>query len=237
MEGLLIRDVVFFALIKNNFFSSFFCVQYPFTASQTKSKPFYNEDGTLLGDVQMMSQQCPFRYAAFDALNTYILEFPYGDGDRLAMLLILPVRNASLESVFNGLRTVAVERIYAQLYKYDEFGDSIIKLPRFNIDTGLHLQTFLRQMGIVDVFDAGRAQLPKMSKQPMYISNVYQRAILQVDEVGTIAAAATYANAIDLSYPMEFIFNRPFGFMITDRLTHSILFAGHVRDPTEPSSS
>lgn len=183
----------------------------------------------------MMTQQCPFRYAAFDTINTYILELPYGDGDRLAMLLIYPVRNASLESVFNGLRTLSIEKIYAQLYKYEEFGDSIINLPRFNIDTGLHLQTFLRQIGIVDVFDAGRAQLPKMSKQPMYISNVYHRAILQVDEVGTIAAAATYANAIDLSYPMEFTLNRPFGFMITDRLTHSILFAGHVRDPTATS--
>lgn len=181
----------------------------------------------------MMTQQFPFRYAAFDKMNTYILELPYGDGERLGMLLIYPVRNASLETIFNSLRDVTVEQIYAQLYKYEEFGDSIITLPRFNIDTGLHLQTFLRQMGIVDVFDAGRAKLPKMSKQPMYISNVFHRAILQVDEVGTIAAASTYANAIDLSYPMEFTLDHPFGFMITDRLTHSILFAGQVRDPTE----
>lgn len=233
MEGLYFVGVFcayFFEIFQSTFI---FIFQFPFNASLTTTRPFYNEDGTLLGNVPMMTQQCPFRYAAFDTLNTYILELPYGDGDRLGMLLIYPVRNASLESIFNSLGSLTVEKIYAQLYKYDEFGDSIITLPRFNIDTGLHLQTFLRQMGIVDVFDAGRSQLSKMSKQPMYISNVYHRAILQVDEVGTIAAAATYANAIDLSYPMEFTLNRPFGFMITDRLTQSILFAGHVRDPTE----
>lgn len=161
--------------------------QFPFNVTQTTTKPFHNENGEVIAHVPMMTQQCPFRYAALDKLNTYILELPYGDGDRLGLLLINPVRNASLESIFNGLRDVSVEHIYTQLYKYDEFGDSIITLPRFSIDTGLHLQTFLRQMGIVDVFDAGRAKLPRMSKQPMYISNVFHRAILQVDEVGTIA--------------------------------------------------
>lgn len=197
----------------------------------TITEPFYRDNGELLGNVPMMTQQSPFRYAAFDKLNTYIIELPYDDGERLAMLLIYPIRNGTLESIAEGLSNVTIEKIYAELYKYDEHGDSILKLPRLNIDTGVHLQQFLRQLTIFDVFDASRARLPKMSKQPTYISNVYHRAILHVDEVGTIAAAASYANAIDLSYPMEFIFNRPFGFLITDRITHSILFAGMVRDP------
>lgn len=205
--------------------------QYPFNVSQTKMEPFYREDGAKLSDVPMMQQQSPFRYALVDQLSSYIIELPYGEDEHLAMLLIHPVRNATLESIFNGLRVHDIGEIYAQLYKYDDFGDSILSLPRFNIETGIDLQTFLRQMGIVDVFDAGRAQLPKMSKQPMYISNVYHRALLQVDEVGTVAAAATYANAIDLSYPMEFNLNHPFAFMITDRFTHTILFAGQVRNP------
>lgn len=197
----------------------------------TKTQPFYREDGGLLGNVPMMTQQSPFRYAAIEKLNTFIIEMPYGDDERLAMLLIHPVRNGTLATIFNGLRDLNVKDIYAQLYKYDEFGDSVVSLPRFDIDTSMHLQAFLRQLGIFDVFDAGRAQLPKMSKQPMYISNVQHRAVLKVDESGTIAAASTFGNVIDLSFPMEFILNRPFGFLVTDRITHSILFAGQVRDP------
>lgn len=183
MEGLYARLISksYFKLNRAHFF------QFPFNATQTTTQPFHDENGAVVAHVPMMTQQFPFRYAALDKLSTYILELPYGDGDRLGLLLIHPVRNASLESVFSGLRDVSVEHIYSQLYKYEEFGDSIITLPRFSIDTGLHLQTFLRQMGIVDVFDAGRAKLPRMSKQPIYISNVFHRAILQVDEVGTIA--------------------------------------------------
>lgn len=185
----------------------------------------------------MMTQQSPFKYAIMESLSASFVELPYGDGERLAMLLIYPLHNVSLASVFKGLRSSNITKIHQEVYRYEDVGDIILSVPKFKLDGDVELRPILRQMGIYDIFEPRRAQLSRMSQRPTYISQVFQRVIIEVDEVGTVAAASSYANAVDFSYPMEFIFNRPFGFMITDRLTHTLLFAGQIRDPLSVSTN
>ncbi|MGP5408470.1 serpin family protein, partial [Psychrobacter celer] len=59
---------------------------------------------------------------------------------------------------------------------------------------------------------------------------VIHKAVVEVDEKGTVAAAAT-AIVIDVtsaSYNAEFEANHPFIFMIKDNKTDAILFLGQV---------
>ena len=69
----------------------------------------------------------------------------------------------------------------------------------------------------------------------LFVSQVVQKAFVEVNEEGTEAAAATACSMTDCAMPMnpEFTANRPFMFLIRDNLTGIILFSGHVTDPSK----
>lgn len=185
----------------------------------------------------MMTQQNNFQYAHDETLNATIVELPYGNEARFTMLLIYP--HSTLAEIFNRLQQIDIAKIHLELHRddIDEFGDSAdaiqttITLPKFTIDSELELRPILQHLGIIDVFDGTKANLPKMSQQVSHISNVIHKAGIRVDELGSVAAASTSTFIAFSSLPQHFIFDRPFAFLITDRITHTLLFAGQVRQP------
>ena len=64
----------------------------------------------------------------------------------------------------------------------------------------------------------------------MGVEHVEHEVFVKVDEEGTEAAAATGA-AVPLSHGPSVSDQRPFLFVIRDRLTGAILFLGRVTDP------
>ena len=64
--------------------------------------------------------------------------------------------------------------------------------------------------------------------------SVLQKAFIEVNEEGTEAAAATVAQFVPLSasFPVPFVCDRPFLFLIRDNESRLTLFTGHVTDPT-----
>lgn len=204
--------------------------------SNTRLQPFFRESGDYIAHVPMMSQRSAFPFAVINSLDASILELPYGEQDRLSMLLIYPRRNTTLTNVFQKLHSFDIARIHHEIHKFDhseDFEESEVEvyLPKFNIDSDLELRTVLEHLGIMDVFDPAKANLSKMSSQQIYVSRVFHKAVIQVDEVGTEAAAIAGGTLSFKQSPVEFIFDRPFGFLITDRTTHTLLFAGQVRHP------
>lgn len=95
----------------------------------------------------------------------------------------------------------------------------------------MELRTVLEHLGITDAFDPAKANLSKMSKQTTFVSRVFHKAVIEVNEAGTIAAAVSTGSVSFKQTPVEFVFNRPFAFFITDRTTNTLLFAGQVRHP------
>lgn len=183
----------------------------------------------------MMTQLNNFAYATFDTLNASFIELPYGEDARFCMILIYP--HTTLTEVFKALPQFDIANIHNEIHieDVDQFGDAsfqtTVTLPRFNIDSDLELRTVLEHLGIVDIFDGAKASLSKMSTQPSHVSRVFQKAIIEVAEDGTTAVAASSSFTTFSTLPQEFVFNRPFGFLITDRITHTLLFAGQVRHP------
>ena len=72
----------------------------------------------------------------------------------------------------------------------------------------------------------------------LFVSQVVQKAFIEVNEEGTEAAAATFVGFMETSAagspppPPRFTCDRPFMFLIRDNLTGMILFSGQVTDPT-----
>ena len=97
----------------------------------------------------------------------------------------------------------------------------------------------VQAMGVVRAFDAENAQFGKMAPTPppLYISNAFHKAFIEVDEKGTEAAAATAVvmaegTGMPIAPPVTFHVDHPFLFLLRDKLSGAVLFMGRVEDPT-----
>jgi serpin B len=130
--------------------------------------------------------------------------------------------------------------------RLDDSTEVRLSLPPFEFEQGVDLIPLLRAMGVVDAFDATRADLTGMTEytrpatgpaaQPLFLDLVLHRAFIHVDEEGTEAAAATYVGSRPTAgmptEPIEVRIDRPFLFAIRDTVTGTLLFLGRVLDPS-----
>jgi serpin B len=70
----------------------------------------------------------------------------------------------------------------------------------------------------------------EVAEVAIFIDEVSHRAVIEVSEEGTEAAAATAVFMLS-SGPRAFHVNRPFLFYIVDDATGAILFQGRIVDP------
>lgn len=106
-------------------------------------------------------------------------------------------------------------------------------LPKFSITSSYDsLKSNLEALGIHKVFSA-TAELGKINdKAPLYLSKVLQKAIIEVDEKGTKAAAVTAGIvAVRASLPALLQVNHPFVFALYDQKSKNVIFMGQVVNP------
>ncbi|XP_017864228.1 PREDICTED: serine protease inhibitor-like [Drosophila arizonae] len=209
--------------------------KYPFNVSATRPEPFYNEQGQVVGQVSMMSQEGNFAYVTnVEGLDGYVLELPYGEQNRLSMIVVLPKRGFKLNDVTKNLMDLGLSPILRRLENFarnaDEDNVVEVLLPKFTTTTDFNLRQLLQEMGIQDLFDQSRSNLSRMADGLFAKLCVHATKII-VDEKGTTAAAVTSAVLSNKSSPPKFYLNRPFLYMIVDKSTNLLLFAGQVRNP------
>jgi serpin B len=115
--------------------------------------------------------------------------------------------------------------------------DLDLKLPRFSLDFEASLADDLKKMGMEIAFHYPGADFGPMGSKEFYISDVIHKTRLEVDEKGTVAAAATAVtmrSGAVMRQPREtktLVFDRPFVVLIGDRQTGAVLFAGVIENP------
>jgi serpin B len=126
---------------------------------------------------------------------------------------------------------------------YDE-RPGTLKLPRFSIASDvMDLVDALEALG-VPLFD-GAALTGLLEAQAVGLSSAVQKAVIEVDEKGTTAAAVTVmtmdaASAFDEEErkpPFEMICDKPFVFVLYGRTIDGgsqVLFTGLVNRPVSP---
>ena len=110
-----------------------------------------------------------------------------------------------------------------------------LEIPKFKIESTIDLVPILNDLGMTDMFNA--ANFSGISKnERLFVSKAIQKAFIEVDEVGTTAAAATAVVLKQrggfLPRPEEFIADHPFLFFLRDLQTGLVLFQGRMVDPT-----
>jgi len=210
----------------------------PFERESTNDRPFTLADGAT-ANVPTMHQVSYFKYAQPAGAGVQLLEMPYR-GNELAMAFVLPTDRAGLPALEARLDAATLEGWLGGMTATRV----IVALPKFTIDPPepLALATTLSAMGMPTAFDRVAADFtgianPPTPDQRLYISHVFHKAFVKVDEEGTEAAAATAvvmaeAGAAPPSEPPpEFRADHPFLFFLRDLRSGAILFAGRVEDP------
>jgi len=197
-----------------------------FHEESTRKAVFHGTSGDV--DVEMMMQRARFGY--FENEDLQALEMPYVGG-RLSMLVLLPREGllGGLERVEGGLTVELIDSWLAGMR--DE--QVAVHFPKFEITWGTtDLATDLIALGMGNAFR--NADFSGMTgSRDLFISSVFHKAFVAVDEEGSEAAAATATVMKRTSVPSgpEFRADRPFMFMIRDDETGAILFMGRVVMP------
>ncbi len=195
-----------------------------FAETDTREELFHS--GSAPVKVPMMKQNGEFLYA--DAASFQALEMPY-IGERVAMLLLLPRERDGISDLEQKLDETLLKQCIDNLKKTQVD----VSIPRFTAQQNAGLKEVLSEMGMGIAFSA-RADFSGITGEPeLFISDVIHSALVEVNEEGTEAAAATAVVMVKTAARRQPVFraDHPFIYIIRDRQTGAILFMGRLVRP------
>jgi serine protease inhibitor len=160
------------------------------------------------------------------------VDLPYGNG-AFSMTVVLPAENTSIETFANSLTPALWNEIVSGLRK----ASFDLGLPKLTLKWERTLNDDLKALGMVEAFRTTGADFTRMAAAPagnnLFVSFVKQKTFVAIDEEGTEAAAATAVGIGVTSLPPQMRVDRPYIFVLRERLSGTILFMGKiVRMPT-----
>ncbi|KAL4232229.1 hypothetical protein ACF0H5_009803 [Mactra antiquata] len=201
---------------------------------EATSKMMFSPLKSAAKSVDMMRAKVKkVKYGENQALSCKVLEMPYV-GEELSMIVILPNNNDGLPALEKKLTLNLLQRIVKDIHP----ATVDILLPKFKLESSLELKAALSALGMPDLFDEVKADLSAMGKE-LFVSKIFHKAFVDVNEEGTEAAAATAAVMQKRSLPIVLSFkaDHPFMFMIWDHRFKIPLFIGRLVDPPSGDAS
>lgn len=209
-----------------------------FDAEDTKNEDFHLQNGQTVS-VPFLTSSKEQYLRKFDTLT--VLKLPYARGNdqrSFSMYIVLPHEKAGLAEVEKNLDAKSLDKHLRWTSREVAVGKFL--LPKFKISTALEVPESLVKMGLQAPFSK-KADFSDMVEGPdsnlLYISDVFHKAFIEVNEEGTEAAAAGGAVMALRSMaipepPVDFVADHPFLFILKEDVTGMILFVGHVTNPS-----
>jgi serpin B len=203
--------------------------KFEFDKEETKVDEFNLLNGEKI-DTDMMVQTNDFNYYINEDLQA--IELPYGDGN-FSMVILLPNEDSDINEFANGINEEKLNSWLAGL----TLQQGTLWLPKFKVEYNSELKDYLELMGMVTAYNPLKADFSNMYKGPekLFISRVFHKTFVEVDEEGTEAAAVTLVE-IEITSAGEgnnfnIKVNRPFVFIIKEKNSNCILFMGKIINP------
>ncbi len=201
----------------------------PFPAAMTKPGAFTLATGEKV-QAPLMNQKQRYAFGSGDGWQA--LEIPY-EGNRLAMLVVLPGKADGLSALEQSLTPERLDSILAA----GQVREVIVTMPRWKSESEFGLRQQLSALGMDRAFSPAAEFGGMTDAGDIQISEVVHKAFVEVTEKGTEAAAATgavmaaTAAAPDPKPPVIFRADHPFLFVLRDTQTGAILFLGRLMKP------
>jgi serine protease inhibitor len=194
--------------------------QKQFDKSKTVDAAFHAADGTTT-TVPMMARGSGVQ-SAFTP-EYWAVDLPYGNS-AFTMTVVLPNQNTDVDTFAESFDQAKWNTLVSS------FHDSEVEvfLPRFRMEWKRALNEDLETLGMRLAFYA--ADFTRMSPlgNQLVITRVMQKTFVDVDEEGTVAAAATMVGIGLTSAPAAFRADHPFMVVIRERFSGTILFIGKI---------
>jgi serine protease inhibitor len=199
----------------------------PFNKKATEPKPFHLANG---GEklVPMMRQRGLDRAYQFGKrFEAAVLGY---EGSAINLYMLLPAKGVSPEEVLT-------KESLADLFVQQEPVELDLSMPRFTMDFTSRLNAPLTRMGMGIAFQYPGADFTPLGSPLIFIGQVIHKTRLEVDEEGTVAAAASAVRmemasaAPRIPKVRTLVFDRPFAVLLRDATSGADLFAGVVYDP------
>jgi serine protease inhibitor len=198
---------------------------YQFDRSRTQDAPFTLLDGTEK-TVDMMSHGTEIEIGVSWSEDLQVGDLAYGGG-AYSMTILLPPSAAEIGSLVDRLTRDNWNEWVGQIHTEEMH----VSLPKFTLEYEIELKDALSALGMGIAF-SDTADFTRMyAPGGIFISKVKHKAFVDVNEEGTEAAAATSVGMAPTSIPTSFVVDRPFVFVIREKLSGTILFMGKVVDP------
>lgn len=204
-----------------------------FRKELTRPEPFFLSN-SVEKQVPMMSRYAIAR-AYFSGRRFEGAALPYRDSN-LVLYVVLPKKGTTPEEALAN--NLAANDALPMPVKLAEEPLLNLRMPRFTLDFESRLKASLAQMGMGIAFEYPGADFTPMGSKEFMIGDVLHKTRLEVDEEGTVAAAAT-AVAMTLGCAMPrrepevvtMVVNRPFAIMVRDVVARTTIFSGVVYEP------
>ncbi len=198
---------------------------YQFDARNTRDELFTLPNQSRVSTKMMMMQEREHSYFANERLQA--IDLPYGGGV-YSMTIILPRAGTDLSMFLASFSTTEWESLVNSFSQTK----AMLLLPKFKLEYSTGLKNALERMGMRIAFIPDVADFTRINKNGgLFISEAKHKTFVEVDEEGTRAAAVTSIGIGIVSAPPEMRVDRPFIFVIREKKSGAILFAGKIVDP------
>ncbi|XP_075073305.1 plasma protease C1 inhibitor [Mixophyes fleayi] len=181
-------------------------------------------------DVKMMhSHKYPLQNIRDSYLDAQVARFPLSDN--CSLYIFVPMSNAAgaLKKMENSLTQEIVTLLMTQLGTIVPRATSV-SIPQLNLDSDLELNEVLSLLGLYDLFEYPNFCALSNSTD-LAVSDVRQRAVLEVKEEGVKAAIATSINVARTV--SVFAAQKPFLFILSSDINRVPILIGRVTDPSQ----
>ena len=195
-----------------------------FDPSQTSKAEFKGRSG--VSEVDMMYRKGRYNYAEYQGCQ--MIELPYL-GSTYSMFVVLPPEGMDVGSLIPYVN----EKTYEQAMGMLAPAEVRFRMPKVKMETEMLLNDVLENMGVKTAF-TGAADFRGISVSgPLSVSQVKQKCYVDIAESGTEAAAVTSImvrlTAVRPEYDVKTMtVDRPYVFIIADKESSDILFAGKI---------
>jgi serpin B len=219
----------------------------PFDKEYTEDGKFHRLDGSTF-DVPFMQSGRRQYIGCHEGFK--VLKLQYKEGRRFSppsspfsMCIFLPDARDGLSGLISRIASSSSdfirEHLPTNLVTVDEF-----RLPRFKLTFSGDMSSVLRRLGLQAAFDEKEANLCDMVEDdgtgmPSALQSIFHKAVIEVNEDGTEAAAATTSRMRTMGapkkpppVPVDFVADHPFVFFVIEEQSGAIVFAGTVFEPS-----
>lgn len=204
-----------------------------FPAEATDKADFFAANGAI--KVDMMHHNKRHRVFVDDKITAVDLAFAESP---FSLVILMPTAGEQPQP--DALKTLQQNmdaKAFRELAQKMQSKDTVLSLPKFKIETSIPLNSLLKSLGMTEAF-SDDADFSRMTgKEDLFISDVIQKAFIDVNENGTEAAAATaaimYMKAMmrpDPEPPVTVTIDHPFMYALVENQSGAILFLGDVQN-------